>query len=132
MGRSLSRLPSHLVVAHFRTALPPSTAGEVVAQAGIAGMKHLTQNEVHGTTCALVGFNPSKSVSRGGHDPEKVWGGFGDARGGQAALIAETSNSSLILSDTMTPPVSSAAFQVRPQSLRLMAASPSKPIRTLP
>ena len=34
--------------------------------------------------------------------------------------MAEMSKSSLILSDTRKPPVSSAAFQVRPQSLRLM------------
>ena len=34
--------------------------------------------------------------------------------GGQAFLIAETSNSSTILSLTSTPPVSSAAFQVMP------------------
>ncbi len=51
---------------------------------------------------------------------------------GQALRIAETSNSSLIFSETRTPPVSSAAFQVRPQSLRLMVVSPSKPTRRLP
>ena len=34
--------------------------------------------------------------------------------GGQAVLIAETSNSRVILSLTRTPPVSSAAFQVMP------------------
>jgi hypothetical protein len=33
---------------------------------------------------------------------------------GQAVLIAETSNSRVILSLTRTPPVSSAAFQVMP------------------
>ena len=37
--------------------------------------------------------------------------------------IAETSNSSLTFSETRTPPVSSAAFQVRPQSLRLMVGA---------
>ena len=46
--------------------------------------------------------------------------------------MAETSNSSLIFSETSTPPVSSAAFQVRPQSLRLMEVLPSKPTRRLP
>ena len=51
---------------------------------------------------------------------------------GQAFWIAETSNSSLIFSETSTPPVSSAAFQVRPQSLRLIAVLPSKPTRRLP
>lgn len=39
VGRSLSRLPSLLVVALFRTAFPPGTAGEVVAQEGIAPLK---------------------------------------------------------------------------------------------
>ena len=53
-------------------------------------------------------------------------------RVGQADLIAEMSNSSLIFSETRTPPVSSAAFQVRPKSLRLTVVAPSKPTRTLP
>ena len=38
----------------------------------------------------------------------------GSVREGQAVLIAETSNSRVILSLTRTPPVSSAAFQVMP------------------
>ena len=42
------------------------------------------------------------------------------------------SKSSLILSETRTPPVSSAAFQVSPQSLRSRTAEPSKPRRVLP
>ena len=46
--------------------------------------------------------------------------------------MAEMSNWSLILSETRTPPVSSAAFQVSPQSLRSRVAEPSKPIRVLP
>ena len=46
--------------------------------------------------------------------------------------MAEMSKSSLIFSETSTPPVSSAAFQVRPQSLRLMVVAPSKPTRRLP
>ena len=46
--------------------------------------------------------------------------------------MAETSNSSLIFSETRTPPVSRVAFQDRPQSLRLMTVPPSKPMRTLP
>src|SRR5689334_25430574 len=50
----------------------------------------------------------------------------------QAFLIAEMSNSSLILSETSTPPVSSAAFQLSPQSLRSRVAAPSKPMRVLP
>ena len=53
-------------------------------------------------------------------------------RSARAFLIAEMSNSSLILSETRTPPVSSAAFQVRPQSLRSRVVAPSKPIRMLP
>ncbi len=56
----------------------------------------------------------------------------GRATVGQALRIAETSNSSLIFSETSTPPVSSAAFQVRPQSLRLIVVPPSKPMRRLP
>lgn len=51
---------------------------------------------------------------------------------GAAALIAEMSKFSLTLSLTMTPPVSSAAFHVRPQSERRMSALPSKPTRSLP
>lgn len=39
MGRSLSRLPSPVAVALYRTALPPSTDGEVVAQEGTARLK---------------------------------------------------------------------------------------------
>ena len=50
----------------------------------------------------------------------------------QAALIAEISNSRVTLSLTRTPPASSAAFQVMPQSLRLMTTEPSKPTRSLP
>ena len=46
--------------------------------------------------------------------------------------MAETSNSSLTFSLTSTPPVSRAAFQVRPQSVRLMVVAPSKPTRVLP
>ncbi len=38
----------------------------------------------------------------------------GSVREGQEVLIAETSNSRVILSLTKTPPVSSAAFQVMP------------------
>ena len=38
----------------------------------------------------------------------------GSVREGQGVLIAETSNSRVILSLTKTPPVSSAAFQVMP------------------
>jgi hypothetical protein len=38
----------------------------------------------------------------------------GLVREGQAVLIAETSNSRVILSLTRTPPVSSVAFQVTP------------------
>ncbi|CAM5678106.1 hypothetical protein SGRIM128S_07406 [Streptomyces griseomycini] len=47
-------------------------------------------------------------------------------------LIAEMSKVSLILSETRKPPVSSAAFQVRPQSERRISALPSKPTRSLP
>jgi hypothetical protein len=36
VGRSLSRLPSLVVVALYRTALRSGTAGEVVAREGIA------------------------------------------------------------------------------------------------
>src|SRR3954463_6404692 len=55
-----------------------------------------------------------------------------DAGSDQASLIAETSNSSLILSETRTPPVSRAALKLMPQSLRLIVAAPSKPMRGLP
>jgi hypothetical protein len=39
VGRSLLRLPGPVVVALYRTALPPGTDGEVVAQEGIARLK---------------------------------------------------------------------------------------------
>jgi len=52
--------------------------------------------------------------------------------GAQADLIAEMSNSSLILSLTSMPPVSSAALKVMPQSERLIVVLPSKPTRMLP
>ena len=51
-------------------------------------------------------------VVQAGPVPQERWGGAGAA--GQTALIAETSNSRVILSLTSTPPVSSAAFQVMP------------------
>jgi len=41
---------------------------------------------------------------------------------GQAVLIAEPSNSRVILSLTRTPPFSTAPFQVMAESLRLMKA----------
>jgi hypothetical protein len=47
-------------------------------------------------------------------------------------LTAEISNSSVTFSLTSTPPASSAAFQLTPQSLRLMTREPSKPIRSFP
>lgn len=50
----------------------------------------------------------------------------------QACLIAETSSSSWILSETRTPPVSSAALKEMPKSLRTMVVEPSKPMRWLP
>src|ERR1700746_2043770 len=50
----------------------------------------------------------------------------------QAFLTAEISNSSVTLSLTRTPPPSSAAFQVTPQSLRLITTEPSKPTLRLP
>ena len=43
--------------------------------------------------------------------------------------MADTSNSRTTLSATRKPPVSRAAFQVRPKSARLMVVSPSKPMR---
>lgn len=46
--------------------------------------------------------------------------------------MAEISNSRVILSDTITPPVSSAALKFTPKSLRLMTTVPSKPARSLP
>lgn len=51
---------------------------------------------------------------------------------GQACLMAEMSKVSFTLSLTITPPASSAAFQVRPQSERRISAEPSKPTRSLP
>src|SRR6478609_663538 len=50
----------------------------------------------------------------------------------QADLIAEISNSRVTFSLTRTPPASSAAFQLTPQSLRLMTTEPSNPTRELP
>ena len=50
----------------------------------------------------------------------------------KADLMALISNSRVTFSLTSTPPVSSAAFHETPQSLRLMATLPSKPIRSLP
>ena len=38
-GTLLPRLPSRLVVAHFRTAFPSGAAGEVVAQEGTARLQ---------------------------------------------------------------------------------------------
>ena len=46
--------------------------------------------------------------------------------------MAEISTSMATLSETRKPPVSSAAFQVRPKSAREMVVEPSKPTRTLP
>ncbi len=48
------------------------------------------------------------------------------------AAIVEISNSSLMFSETRIPPVSRTAFHVRPKSLRLISATPSKPKRALP
>ena len=48
------------------------------------------------------------------------------------AAIVEISNSSLMFSETRIPPVSRAAFHVRPKSLRLISATPSKPKRAFP
>src|SRR5262249_26541012 len=49
-----------------------------------------------------------------------------------ASATIETSMASLTCSPTRTPPVSSAAFQLRPQSLRLIFAFADVPMRTLP
>ena len=46
--------------------------------------------------------------------------------------MRESSNSSVILSLTSTPPESSFVFQVTPQSLRSMRREPSRPARRLP
>src|SRR5690606_36598028 len=59
-------------------------------------------------------------------------GAAGPRRRDQALRIAEMSKFSLILSETRKPPVSSAAFQDRPQSERRISALPSKPTRWLP
>src|SRR5204863_7446780 len=62
-------------------------------------------------------------------------GAFRERISGVAAQLlrmAEMSSSSLIFSETRMPPVSSAAFQPRPHSLRLTVVWPSKPIRRLP
>src|SRR4051794_10738500 len=64
-------------------------------------------------------------------------GGGRDASGrtgrGQLASVrmADTSNSSVTFSLTSTPPASRAAFQLRPQSLRLTVALPSNPTLVL-
>jgi hypothetical protein len=49
-----------------------------------------------------------------------------------ASRIAEISNSRVTFSLTRTPPASSGAFQLTPQSLRLITTEPSKPARKLP
>ena len=46
--------------------------------------------------------------------------------------MADTSKTSVTFSETSTPPVSSAAFQVRPKSLRLTSTLPDRPTRSLP
>jgi hypothetical protein len=46
--------------------------------------------------------------------------------------VAAMSNSRVTFSLTRTPPASRGAFQLTPQSLRLMETEPSKPARTLP
>lgn len=51
---------------------------------------------------------------------------------GYASFMALISNSRVTFSPTRTPPDSSGAFQLRPQSLRLMTTEPSKPRRMLP
>src|SRR5260370_8340026 len=48
------------------------------------------------------------------------------------ALIRETSNSTFRLSPTRNPPVSSAAFQLRPKSLRLILVVAEAPILAFP
>src|SRR6187402_2950647 len=58
----------------------------------------------------------------------------GPERGGlaQACLASWTSMTSLIFSETRTPPFSRLAFQVRPQSLRLSSPVASKAALSLP
>lgn len=66
------------------------------------------------------------TMSRTVHGPELI-----EKRGGQAAAGATNSASMPIFtsSPTRTPPVSRAAFQVRPKSLRDTLALPEKPAR---
>src|SRR5260370_37575104 len=54
------------------------------------------------------------------------------AKRSPCALIKETSNSILRLSPTRNPPLSSAAFHVRPKSLRLILVDADAPILAFP
>ena len=82
---------------------------------------------VHARSVARRPRRTTKARPGSGRAFVGVW-----AQASGAFWMAEMSNSSLIFSETSTPPVSSAAFQVRPQSLRLMLVPPSKPMRRLP
>lgn len=81
---------------------------------------------------------PDANAERPPSSPAGEWktgalgSGFSVDQACGAVLIAEMSKLSLTLSLTITPPVSSAAFQVRPQSERRMFVLPSKPMRSLP
>ncbi len=77
-----------------------------------------------GSEGSAPGFDVSCAASRpvGLRRPQVV----------SAVRMAETSNSRVTISLTSTPPASSAAFQLTPQSLRFTLAVPSRPIRWLP
>jgi type IV secretory pathway TrbD component len=104
----------------------PGLLLETVGQGGTAAVS-LTRALVTTACYVAVAAALTSTVFRRGGRAVMVLRGVR-----QAVLIAEISNSRVTFSLTSTPPVSSAAFQVMPQSLRLTATLPSNPIRSLP
>lgn len=64
----------------------------------------------HSLAGVLRPLRTQRGLQHRGRKPRRARRGIG-VREGQAVLIAETSNSMVILSLTMTPPVSSGAFR---------------------
>lgn len=126
-----------------RTSAAAGTSGvaEASVAAGTSGAGSRTWRVPEpGRVCAPGHGSGPAATARGQRSARPAVGTAGRARSGcrgdvpdQAAdLIAEMSKFSFTLSLTITPPVSSAAFQVRPQSERRISAVPSKPTRSLP
>lgn len=66
MGRSLSRLPNLRLWLFYRTAFPPDTAGEVVAQEGIARLKVALPVLADQESLVAEGGQQDESCDRGG------------------------------------------------------------------